>query len=63
MSGKAQGMCRPARFDRRQEQRGGFGQGKGRRQGRGYRCGLGNRFRRRAFSPYGPQLPEEQMDE
>lgn len=63
MSGVAQGMCGAARFDRRQEQRGGFGQGRGRRQGRGYRCGMGNRFGRRTFIPFGPQLSDEQMDE
>ena len=51
MSGKAQGMCGVARFDRRQEQRG------------GYRCGMGNRFGRRTFIPFGPQLSDEQMDE
>ena len=44
MSGKAQGMCRPARIGRQQEQPDGYGQGRGRRQGRTFQCGRRNRF-------------------
>ena len=64
MSGKAQGMCRPARSGRQQEQAGSCGQGRGRRQGRTFRCGMGNRFGRQgALGPYRSQPFKNEVDE
>ena len=42
MSGRARGICRSTRTDDRQVQGAGFGQGRGRRQKRGFRYGAGN---------------------
>ena len=61
MSGKAQGMCRAARFGRTQEELGGCGQGRGRGWGGGFRCTMGNRFGRRSGA--GPQWPEPSENE
>jgi len=61
MSGKAQGICRSARSGRQQEQSGGYGQRKGRRQDRTFRCGRGNRFGRQGTP--GPNRPQPFKDE
>ena len=51
MSGRAQGMCRSSRSGRQTERSGGYGLGRGRRQGRGFKCGMGNRFGRQGIGP------------
>ena len=64
MSGKAQGMWCAGRSGRRQEESGGYGQGKSRGWGRGFRCGIGNRFGRRGVVDLRwPEPPENTVNE
>lgn len=62
LSGRVQGRC-SARFGRAQRESGDYAQGRGRRQHRGSRCGIRNRFGHQGSAPNGAQPINQELKE